>query len=121
VMVGRQRQVLTPLPVCGTPRLSLLAPPHASGELTPGVILWAALVGWEWVGVVAYGMRHECVGVAACGMGHSIGMLFGEYIVAECWFGPTLSSLYKAVPKEVQVCADTGWPPHPFAPCVVLV
>jgi hypothetical protein len=25
----------------------------------------------------------------------SIGMLFGEYIVAECWFGPVLASLYK--------------------------
>ena len=37
---------------------------------------------------------------------HSIGMLLGEYIVAECWFGPTLASLYKAVPKEVQGTAQ---------------
>jgi len=36
----------------------------------------------------------------------SIGLLFGEYIVAECWFGPALASLYKGVPKEVQGTAQ---------------
>jgi len=36
----------------------------------------------------------------------SIALLFGEYIVAECWFGPTLASLYRAVPKEVQGTAQ---------------
>ena len=36
----------------------------------------------------------------------SIGLLFCEYIVAECWFGPTLASLYQAVPKEVQGTAQ---------------
>ena len=36
----------------------------------------------------------------------SIGMLFGEYLVAECWFGPTLAALYRAVPKEVQGTAQ---------------
>lgn len=32
----------------------------------------------------------------------SIGLLFGEYIVAECWFGPVLASLYGSVPRSVQ-------------------
>jgi len=36
----------------------------------------------------------------------SIGMLFCEYIVAECWFGPALASLYKGVPKEFQGTAQ---------------
>mmetsp|Transcript_10408 Transcript_10408/g.25385 ORF Transcript_10408/g.25385 Transcript_10408/m.25385 type:complete len:224 (+) Transcript_10408:1-672(+) len=32
----------------------------------------------------------------------SIAILFAEYIVAECWFGPVLASLYGAVPKDVR-------------------
>lgn len=36
----------------------------------------------------------------------AMGLLFLEYIVAECWFGPVLASLYKAVPKEVQGTAQ---------------
>jgi len=108
--------------LCDTPRLSLLAPPHACGKLTPGVvggIDWVGMCGWnvwlECVGAMCgCNVWVWCVGVVAYGMGHSIAMLFGEYIVAECWFGPTLASLYKAVPKEVQVGADTGWPLHPW-------
>ena len=30
----------------------------------------------------------------------SIVYLFAEYLFAECWFGPTLASLYAVVPKE---------------------
>lgn len=26
--------------------------------------------------------------------------LLGEYLTAECWFGPTLASLFNVVPKE---------------------
>ena len=33
--------------------------------------------------------------------------LFAEYIFAECWFGPTLASLFNAVPKESRGTAQS--------------
>jgi predicted MFS family arabinose efflux permease len=36
----------------------------------------------------------------------SIVYLFAEYLFAECWFGPTLASLYAVVPKESRGAAQ---------------
>ncbi|EKX42463.1 hypothetical protein GUITHDRAFT_111436 [Guillardia theta CCMP2712] len=43
--------------------------------------------------------------IGAC-KADSISLLFLEYIVAECWFGPTLAALFKSVPREIQGTAQ---------------
>ena len=40
----------------------------------------------------AFIMAEDPVVAAAC--------LLGEYLTAECWFGPTLASLFSVVPKD---------------------
>lgn len=37
----------------------------------------------------------------------SVAFLFAEYIFAECWFGPTLASLFNAVPRESRGTAQS--------------
>ena len=34
--------------------------------------------------------------------------LLGEYLTAECWFGPTLASLFQVVPRDRRGTAQVG-------------
>ena len=40
----------------------------------------------------------------------SIGLLLGEYIVAECWFGPTIAALYSV--RDARAAALSLAPEH---------
>ena len=121
--------------LCDTPRLSLLAPPHACGKLTPGVV-----GGIDWVGMCGWNVWVQCVG-AMCGCGVWVWWHTAWGIASQCSLGSTLwqsAGLGRRWPRSTRRCprkfrlvqTQGGHyihgcyillPLHPFAPCLVLV